>query len=218
MRASLFHAIDEALEDRVTGVQTFMERQCERGELPQPARIEHGPFSKLEGVPSMRTCGLRRSTLPAALNPSRGFSPCSSRCSSSALPGGKPKPAYVQERTAPSIAFLSNELSDKEDVEILVRFPDMTGHYVTVTSLKWETDKKQGMLGFIDPDQGVRRTGNISQTDNNPISIDLPGSNEMTETGIIFAAVSESPIPEPGTFMAVSVGLFICGLYRFSAR
>ena len=35
MRASLYHAIDEALEDRVRGVQTFMERQISSLSVPE---------------------------------------------------------------------------------------------------------------------------------------------------------------------------------------
>ena len=35
MRASLYHAIDEALEDRVRGVQTFMERQIASLSIPE---------------------------------------------------------------------------------------------------------------------------------------------------------------------------------------
>src|SRR5260370_39042546 len=35
MRASLYHAIDEALQDRVHGVQTFMERQIASLSIPE---------------------------------------------------------------------------------------------------------------------------------------------------------------------------------------
>src|SRR6266581_8001741 len=35
MRASLYHATDEALEDRVRGVQTFMERQIASLSIPE---------------------------------------------------------------------------------------------------------------------------------------------------------------------------------------
>ena len=35
MRASLFHAIDEALEDRVRGVQSFMEKQISALSIPK---------------------------------------------------------------------------------------------------------------------------------------------------------------------------------------
>jgi hypothetical protein len=35
MRASLYHAIDEALEDRVQGVQSFMERQIASLSIPE---------------------------------------------------------------------------------------------------------------------------------------------------------------------------------------
>src|SRR5690349_5674376 len=35
MRASLYHAIDEALEDRVRGVQTFMEKQISSLSIPE---------------------------------------------------------------------------------------------------------------------------------------------------------------------------------------
>jgi len=35
MRASLYHAIDEALEDRVRGVQTFMEKQISSLSVPE---------------------------------------------------------------------------------------------------------------------------------------------------------------------------------------
>src|SRR5258707_15211578 len=35
MRASLYHSIDEALEDRVRGVQTFMEHQISSLSVPE---------------------------------------------------------------------------------------------------------------------------------------------------------------------------------------
>src|ERR1043166_464072 len=35
MRASVYHAVDEALEDRVRGVQTFMDRQIASLSIPE---------------------------------------------------------------------------------------------------------------------------------------------------------------------------------------
>jgi len=140
-----------------------------------------------------------------------------------ALPGGPTKPDYVRERTAPTIDFLSTELADKEDVELLIKFADGSGHYVTLTGLKWNSDTKLGTLTFVDPDGGVGRDSNISQSGDDPLHIDLQGADGNARAGTIFAAVSESPIltpvspslPEPETYAMLLAGL---GLMGFAGR
>jgi hypothetical protein len=133
-----------------------------------------------------------------------------------ALPGGRPIPPDVRldEKTAPTIGFLSTELHDKEDVEILLRFPDNTGHYVTVTHLTWDTDKQVGTLDFIDPDQGMARPGTLSQSGTSPLQLKYTGADNTEQNGTIFAAISESPSPEPETLLTVGAGLSICAAYR----
>jgi len=126
-----------------------------------------------------------------------------------ALPNGPAKPGYVQQNTAPTIDFLSSEIDHKEDVELFIKFEDGTGHYITLTSLKWNTETKMGSIGFIDPDEGVGRSSDISQVGAGAIKIKLKGADGSLTDGTIFAAVSESPTPEPATLVLVSAAMAV---------
>jgi len=120
----------------------------------------------------------------------------------------------------PNFNFLFKELSDQEDVELLVGFYQfnagngqltrMGGHYVTLTGIDSPTDDGNGSISFIDPSGGVNRN-NIATFLAPDGSIRTTAYGNRTVT-IIEAAVSESPIPEPAT-VALLTGSLVIGIW-----
>jgi hypothetical protein len=118
------------------------------------------------------------------------------------------KPAWVQSRS-PQWQFLYNELVACEDVEILISWSD-GGHYVTLSSFHWNDVDNDGIIDngenawidFIDPGTGAYGRANIWQSS-------LGGDIETSLAGgsWISVAVSESPIPEPLTILAIGSAL-----------
>jgi hypothetical protein len=123
----------------------------------------------------------------------------------------------------PTFNYMYNELVDGEDVELLVGFYSFNtqgqlvrtgGHYVTLTGISSPTnDGANGTISFVDPSGGVDRNGiaTFKGADGSiRTSTYVSGTNPVT---IIEAAVSESPIPEPGTlvllFGAVPAALWV---------
>ncbi len=118
--------------------------------------------------------------------------------------GGAAKPGYVEDNTVPSVAWLQREIDDGEDVELLITYTDgrVGSHWVTLN----EFTSSEMTLNFIDPltgmplkegavydliSQGFRKYIHISYFD------PLNPNNQVD--AVITGAVSESPVPEPGT-------------------
>ena len=113
MRASLYHAIDEALEDRVRGVQSFMERQIASLSIPEirDEFREHsvlGPGGDLfqvcdsQGAWLYRSAPLERGDVPIRLPrdiPPAGYSVAhSSACSTRTLRSSNTSPPRARRR------------------------------------------------------------------------------------------------------------------------
>ena len=123
----------------------------------------------------------------------------------------QPKPAYIQA-VNPTFNFLFNELSDGEDVEILINGD--FNHYLTLTSFSWDTVLMSGTMDYIDPGTGQHGISDISQIGN------LINTNYGGGSSNIVAAVTES-VPEPSSlallFIAF-VGLGFTWCWRLDRR
>jgi len=121
-------------------------------------------------------------------------------------PGGTPgynnggQPGYVT-RGAPTAAWLAGELSRGEDVEIFIERTNGTSHYLTLNSISFNDATNTGTIGAIDPLTGGPVTANITG---------LNGDGYLTLNysagSTLFHAVSESPVPEPGTWVLTLIG------------
>lgn len=122
-----------------------------------------------------------------------------------------PKPAYVTDNTAPTLAFLYDQIKMGEDVELFINF-NGGNHYVTLTGISYNDMTNTGYLDFIDPEGGVVMD-DIDITGLDPADNDillggyLPGAN-------IVNAVAESPIPEPAALALMVTGLLGIAVLR----
>jgi hypothetical protein len=120
-----------------------------------------------------------------------------------------PKPAYVQQNTIPTLSFIAAQLGAKEDVEILLDNDKGQLHYLTLTGLDYNDATNMGTFNYVDPLGGGRSQAKILglggdkfiQTD-----YKLAGINSD-----IAGVVAESPIPEPGTWLLLGVGMAFLG-------
>jgi hypothetical protein len=123
------------------------------------------------------------------------------------------KPPFLQDNTAPTPEFVAQELNDKEDVEILINFPDSAfqGHYVTLTGFTYDDILQQGSITYIDPEDGKAHSTGIFGAGASPglfLSYTDPSTGMEHTGGEITVAVSESPTPEPASVFLVLAGLF----------
>lgn len=131
---------------------------------------------------------------------------------------------FDQNGQYPTFNWLFNELSDGEDIELLVGFYSINrdtgllqrdgGHYVTLYGISSPTnDGNNGTISFVDPADGTNQTpGTFRAPDGSIRTTDyLSGTSIVT---IVEAAVSESPTPEPASFVVLGFGLLAVGFIR----
>jgi hypothetical protein len=128
---------------------------------------------------------------------------------------GGVKPGYVQDLTIPTESFIYDQIKAGEDVEILVVTADLKfSHYLTITSISFDTETSKGTMGLVDPLGGGRVTDDILGLGNKFIKLDYMLNMKPT---FISAAVAESAsMPEPGTLVVLTCGLLGLALARRS--
>jgi hypothetical protein len=133
----------------------------------------------------------------------------------------------------PTFAFLLAQLQAGEDTELFVSYHDANGyqipgmpgkfyggHYVTMTGLVWNDANSNGMLdagdtltlNFIDPATGAAgsATGSLDA-----FGFDTNyGAGGAVTGASISGIVSESPVPEPATYLIMTAGLIGLALVR----
>jgi hypothetical protein len=129
----------------------------------------------------------------------------------------------VQDNTKPILAFIAAELKKGEDIEIGVG-NDFAGHFLTVTGISFDDTTNMGTISFIDPisrgEGGHRRPGEPA-AGGARLTRDILGlRGGFIDTNyqingrnvVIFAAVSESAVPEPSTItiLLAGIGVLIC--------
>jgi hypothetical protein len=122
---------------------------------------------------------------------------------------GTPKPGYVQDDTIPTLSFIAAQLKAKEDVEVLLDNDKGQLHYLTLTGINYDDVTNVGTFYYVDPLGGGRNNSKILglggdkfiQTD-----YKLAGINSD-----IAGVVAESPVPEPGTWLLLGVGMAFLG-------
>jgi hypothetical protein len=121
-----------------------------------------------------------------------------------------PQPDWVQDETPASLAFIYEQIKDREDVEIFIG-GGVGAHYLTVTGITYDDATNTGSLSYIDPADGMAATSDILGLDMGRIKFEYNGRMDA----LIFHAVSESPIPEPAAIALLVIGLVgLCALRR----
>lgn len=109
------------------------------------------------------------------------------------------QPGYVT-RGAPTATWIATELSHGEDVEIFVGYNAGGAHYLTLHSISFDDATNMGTIGFVDPATGAAGTSNITGLSGGYMTLNYGGGSTL------FHAVSESPAPEPGTWVLMAIG------------
>lgn len=140
------------------------------------------------------------------------------------IEGQVPGMTIYRDRPDPNFNFLFRELSDGEDVELLFGFyrlnPDtgrldrVGGHYVTLTGIDSPTNNGTGSIDFIDPDDGEGHVGLPTFFNPGDGTIRNTTYNPGVTVTIIDWAVSESPVPEPSTWLLFGSGLVMLIVWR----
>jgi hypothetical protein len=109
------------------------------------------------------------------------------------------QPSWVT-RGAPTAEWLAAELNHGEDIEVFVEYTNGNSHYLTLFSLSFDDQNNTGTMGFIDPLTGGVVNSNITGLAGGYLTLNYGGG------ATLFHAVSESPVPEPGTWLLLSFG------------
>ena len=117
----------------------------------------------------------------------------------------------------PNVPLLAAELTDHEDVELLIGFYNSQGsrtggHYITVTGLSWTDANHNNIvdlsdaatIAFIDPGNGSNTVSSLFQASPDALFQMGYGGGAKIEIGF-----SVSPIPEPSTWLLFVSGLFV---------
>jgi hypothetical protein len=127
-----------------------------------------------------------------------------------------PKPDFVNDRTPPTLSFITAEIQAGEDVEAFLAGP-AGRHFITLTGISYDDQSNAGTLSFIDPLGGKDTTASITGLDAAKlIHVKYKVGDELQEF-VIGNVVAESPVPEPSTFVLLGSGLValvIVGLRR----
>jgi len=126
---------------------------------------------------------------------------------------GAAKPAFVQDDTAATLAFIAREIAHGEDVEVFLA-NDNGAHYVTVTGIRYEDTTNVGFIDIIDPEGGVEARVAITGVTDGVIQTDYQLGGEGTS---LFHAVSESA-PAPPVLVLLGAGLAVVVLGRRRGR
>jgi len=124
------------------------------------------------------------------------------------------KPDYVQDNTAPTAQFLVDQLKKGADIELFIDFLDKDNehqqHYVTLTSLSFDTETNKGKINFVDPETGkvADNPYDITGLDSDDKDILIGG---YLKSASIYMAVSEAPVPEPGTLLLLGSSIVVIG-------
>ncbi len=110
------------------------------------------------------------------------------------------QPSWVT-RGAPTAEWLAAELNDGEDVEIFIEYDSGGAHYLTLGEITFDTETNIGSIGFMDSLTGAWGTADITGL-NTWGYLTLDYGNGST----LWHAVSESPVPEPGTYFLFALG------------
>lgn len=117
---------------------------------------------------------------------------------------GAAKPAFVTDATKPTLDFLYRNIDHGEDVELF-----LGGHYITLTGIEYDDATNLGKIAFIDPLGGAKSQSKITGITGGFITLDYETSSS------VFAAVVESPVPEPGAWVLLLSGV---GVILFRVR
>ena len=116
-----------------------------------------------------------------------------------------PKPKDVQDNTYPTAQFIYDQLRSRRDIELLVtNDTDSTAHWVTVTGIRFDTEKGTGKIYYVDP-----LTGGPGET---RIEFHSDIGDLTTDAGrTLSAVVTEGPAPEPSTLTMLGSALLGMG-------
>ena len=123
------------------------------------------------------------------------------------------KPGYVQDRTEPTLDFLTGELRKKQDIELFMAEGD-EAHYITLTGIKYDDVKFTGAISFIDAWGGKPGSADFSLEDGFIKTNYTLGSEGKTSIAFIASAVVESPVPEPSVWVMLAAGMISLAVIR----
>lgn len=122
-----------------------------------------------------------------------------------------PKPGFVNDQAPPTLSFIAAEIKAGEDVEAFLAGRDGR-HFITLTGIIYDDQSNTGTLSFIDPLGGKDTTVNITGVDaNNLIHVQYKFGDTLGDF-VIGNVVTESPVPEPSTFVLLGSGLVAAAL------
>jgi hypothetical protein len=122
-------------------------------------------------------------------------------------------------QTTPTAQFLYDQLSKGQDVEVgfswfnrrTQMYSGAGGHWVTATSINFDTVSQTGSVDFFDPWDGVHIDGNLRMLADGHLVIDYSGGGAgnggvdgndpdnpgLAASGMVDIVVAESPVPLP---------------------
>jgi hypothetical protein len=137
---------------------------------------------------------------------------------------GTAKPDFVQDKTNPTLAFIAAELKAGEDVEIFISvfqsqpMKSLGDHALTLTGISFDDTTNTGSVSFVDPLGGTKGSANITGLEQGFIKLDYKAPGVGGDFAVVFAAVAESPIPEPETLAMMLIGCLGLFWYVSSRR